>query len=72
MPRVKDRRLRRFVFLGRGKKRRSGRRASGVAARAKNAPKHCKVSLGSCMRGPGGRAKAGRCMKAYWGCIKHG
>lgn len=65
---VKNRRLRRFVFRGPGKRRK--RRASGVAARAAHAPKHCKVSLGSCMRGPGGRAKASKCMKAYWGCIK--
>jgi hypothetical protein len=50
--------------------KRKKRRASGVASRAKNAPKHCKVALGSCMRGGGGRAKAGKCMKGYWRCIK--
>jgi len=55
------------VFLG--EKPRRKRRATGVAARAKNAPKHCKVQLGSCMRG-GGRGKAGPCMRGYWKCIK--
>lgn len=66
--RVRNRKLRSFVF-GKSRKR---RRASGVASRAKNAPKHCKVALGSCMRGSGGRAKAGKCMKGYWRCIKGG
>ena len=41
-----------------------------MAQRMKNAPKHCKTSLGSCMRGPGGRAKAGKCMRAFHACIK--
>lgn len=67
--RVRKRSLRRFIF---GAPKRRKRKASGVAARAKNAPKHCKVALGDCMRGGGGRRKAGPCMKAYWRCIKGG
>jgi hypothetical protein len=66
--RVRNRKLRHFVF-GEGKKRKR-RKASGVAAKAKNAPKHCKTGLGDCMRGGGGRKKAGPCMRAYWRCIK--
>lgn len=66
MARVRRRGLRRFVF-GAAKPRRK-RRASGVANRVKNAPQHCKTSLGSCMRGGGG-AKRG-CMKKFWTCIK--
>jgi hypothetical protein len=69
MARLRHRGLRRFIF---GAPKRRKRRASGVASRAKNAPKHCKVSLGSCMRGSGGRAKASKCMKGYWRCIKGG
>lgn len=52
------------------RKKRSGRRASGVAAKAKNAPAHCKKGLSVCMTGGGGRSKASGCMKKYWGCIK--
>jgi hypothetical protein len=66
MARVRKRALRRFVF---GAPTRKKRRASGVAARAKNAPKHCKVGLSHCMKG-GGRGKAGPCMRKYWFCIK--
>ena len=64
---ARSHKLRRFIF-GEGKARKR-RKASGVAAKAKNAPAHCKKGLGSCMRG-GGRGKAGPCMKAYWRCIK--
>lgn len=52
------------------KKRRKSRRGGKMAQRMKNAPKHCKVSLGDCMRGSGGRAKAGKCMRAFHACIK--
>ena len=69
MARVTNRKLRHFIF-GAGPKRRKKRRASGVAARAKNAPKHCKTGLSRCMTGGGGRAKASGCMKGYWRCIK--
>jgi len=41
-----------------------------MAQRMKNAPKHCKTDLGACMRGPGGRAKAGKCMRAFHACIR--
>lgn len=51
-------------------KRRKKRRASGVAARAKNAPQHCKTGLSSCMKGGGGIRRG--CMKKYWSCIKGG
>jgi hypothetical protein len=64
---VRKRALRRFVF--RDAKPRKRRKASGVAARAKNAPAHCKKGLSSCMKG-GGRGKASGCMKGYWRCIK--
>lgn len=60
---------------GTSKKRRrrgSRRRASGVAARAKNAPAHCKKGLSVCMTGGGGRSKASGCMKKYWSCIRGG
>lgn len=68
MARVTNRKLRQFVFGA--PKRRKKRRGGAMAQRMKNAPKHCKTSLGSCMRGPGGRAKAGKCMRAFHACIK--
>jgi hypothetical protein len=74
MARVRNRKLRSFVF-GEGKRRkrrRSGRKASGVAAKAKNAPAHCKKGLSVCMTGGGGRSKASGCMRGYWRCIKGG
>ena len=58
-------------WAGAGGRKRKKRRASGVAARAKNAPQHCKTGLSHCMKG-GGRGKAGTCMKGYWRCIKGG
>jgi hypothetical protein len=64
---VRKRGLRKFVFGA--SKPRKRRKASGVAARAKNAPPVCKKGLSSCMKG-GGRGKAGPCMRAYWACIK--
>lgn len=67
---VKNRRLRKFLF-GAGKLRKR-RKASGVAARAKSAPAHCKKGLSVCMTGGGGRSKASGCMKGYWRCIKGG
>ena len=67
---ARKRALRPFVF-GAGK-RRKRRKASGVAARAKNAPAHCKKGLSACMTGGGGRSKASGCMKGYWRCIKGG
>jgi hypothetical protein len=65
--RVRNRKYRRFVF-GASKPKRK-RRGGAMAQRMKNAPKHCKVDLGACMRG-GGRAKAGKCMRAFHACIK--
>jgi hypothetical protein len=56
-------------WLRGAKKGRKRRKASGVAARAKNAPKHCKTGLSHCMKG-GGKGKAGPCMRKYWSCIK--
>lgn len=67
MPMVRDRRLRRFVFLGKSKARRK-RRGGAQAQRMKRAPQHCKTSLGTCMKG-GGRAKAGPCMRKFHACI---
>lgn len=67
---VKNRRLRKFLFGA--SKPRKRRKASGVAARAKNAPPVCKKGLSVCMTGKGGRSKASGCMKAYWRCIKGG
>lgn len=67
--RVRNRKLRNFVFGGKARKHKS-RRGGKMAARMRNAPKHCKVSLGNCMRGSGGRAKAGKCMRAFHACIK--
>jgi hypothetical protein len=70
---ARKRALRPFVFgSGKRKRRRSGRKASGVAARAKNAPAHCKKGLSVCMTGGGGRSKASGCMRGYWRCIKGG
>ena len=69
MARVRNRKFRSFVFGGKTKRKR--RKASGVAARAKNAPPVCKKGLSTCMKG-GGKGKAGPCMRAYWRCIKGG
>jgi hypothetical protein len=69
MARVTNRKLRHFIFGAAPKKRRK-RRGGAMAQRMKNAPKHCKLDLGSCMRGPGGRAKAGKCMRAFHACIR--
>jgi hypothetical protein len=51
-------------------KRRSSGRLRGAAVKAKNAPKHCKVELSTCMK-KGGRKVAGPCMRAFHGCQKH-
>jgi hypothetical protein len=60
----------RIPWLRGAKKRRKSRRGGKMAQRMRNAPKACKVQLGNCMRGSGGRAKAGRCMRAFHACIK--
>jgi len=50
-------------------KRRSSGKLRGAAVSAKQAPKHCKVELSTCMK-RGGRKVAGHCMRAFHACKK--